>query len=330
MARNHKFSITLAELVRGGKSILDAAVKYAQPLAARLQVSRVTQLQGLLDTVNTASTGQKTAVGEVGTLTLQQNAALKEVERLMSEARNFAKRAFPGQTVKLHEQFQVGMAKNKAHEHNDLAVITQRARIILANCVEPTNAAALAGKGWLAADSTALDTAITALCTVDETQESGKGVSKGETEMVTQAANDLYDGLLDIQLIAGKVFPAGNPVNTPIRGEFRIGTFPGVTHSKPGTPPVTPLTAAGFGDAHANGALTRIADNAGKPAYQAAGGWWYCWNPDGGMWICRDAAPGTGDNSNNRYADLQYAADLTAVQWTPGFNPGPLPCGTVS
>jgi hypothetical protein len=51
-----------------------------------------------------------------------------------------------------------------------------------------------------------------------------------------------------------------------------------------------------------------------KTAYQAAGGWWYCWNDAGGMWICRDALPGTGGMSNNRYADLQYATDITAVQ----------------
>ena len=90
------------------------------------------------------------------------------------------------------------------------------------------------------------------------------------------------------------------------------------------------LVATGFGSSGANGALTNIGTFDGKPMYQAAGGWWYCWNSAGGFWICRDALPGTGDNSNNRYADLQYAADITAVQWTTGFNPGMLPCGTVS
>ena len=90
-----------------------------------------------------------------------------------------------------------------------------------------------------------------------------------------------------------------------------------------------PLEAVGFGEAGANGKLTVIGTFAGKPMYRAAGGWWYCWNPDGGMWICRDALPGTGDLSNNRYADLGYAEDITAVQWTTGFNPGMLPCGIV-
>ena len=61
--------------------------------------------------------------------------------------------------------------------------------------------------------------------------------------------------------------------------------------------------AVGFGEPGACGKLTMIGMFAGKPMYQEAGGWYYCWNPDGGMWICRDALPGTGDLSNNRYAD---------------------------
>ena len=90
------------------------------------------------------------------------------------------------------------------------------------------------------------------------------------------------------------------------------------------------LTATGFGEDGANGKLTVIGTFAGKPMYQAAGGWYYCWNDYGGMWICRDAMPGTGDLSNNRYADSGYAAEITAVTWGPGFNPGMSPFGTVS
>jgi hypothetical protein len=90
------------------------------------------------------------------------------------------------------------------------------------------------------------------------------------------------------------------------------------------------LTAIGFGDLRACGKLTQIGMFAGKPMFQAAGSWYYCWNEAGGMWICRDALPGTGDMSNNRYADLQYAEDITAVQWTGGFNPGPMPYGTIT
>ena len=90
------------------------------------------------------------------------------------------------------------------------------------------------------------------------------------------------------------------------------------------------LTGSGFGEAGACGKLTVIGTFAGKPMYQAAGGWYYCWNEAGGMWICRDALPGTGDLSNNRYADNGYAADIKDVVWGPGFNPGMMPYGTVS
>ena len=34
-----------------------------------------------------------------------------------------------------------------------------------------------------------------------------------------------------------------------------------------------------------------------------------------------DAMPRTGDMSNNRYADSVYAADITAVNWSPASTP---------
>jgi len=68
----------------------------------------------------------------------------------------------------------------------------------------------------------------------------------------------------------------------------------------------------------ANGALTVIGTFAGKPSYQAAGGWWYCWNPDGLFWHCRDALPGTGDLTNNRYAELLRR---TVRRGSPGDSP---------
>ena len=101
-------------------------------------------------------------------------------------------------------------------------------------------------------------------------------------------------------------------------------------NNPPPPQPVIPFKAAGFGSAGANGDLTFMGTFAGKPYYRAAGGWYFCWNPDGGMWICRDAEPGTGGLSNNRYADIGYAEDITAVQWTGAFNPGDMPCGTVT
>ena len=88
--------------------------------------------------------------------------------------------------------------------------------------------------------------------------------------------------------------------------------------------------AIGFGEPGACGNLTQIGTHAGKPVFRTDNDWYYCWNEAGGMWICRDAPPGTGDLSNNRYADLGYVEDITAVQWTGGYNPGMPPYGTVT
>lgn len=225
MATVRKFKFALAILSLNGKAILDAAVKYAAQIGARLSPARVTELQGYLQSVTDGVAVQKGKSGDVGDLTAEQNRLLKEVNGHLAEARKFAKRAFPGQTVKLHEQFQVGEA-DTAHKKRDLASIVERARIVLASCRNAANATALADKGWLAADSDALETAITALADTDETQETGKGERKGDTEAVTIAANNLYDGLLDIQVIAGKVFPVATPGNVAIRDEFKLGTFP--------------------------------------------------------------------------------------------------------
>ena len=75
----------------------------------------------------------------------------------MTNARETAKRAFKGQDVKLREEFQVGVNKP-----NDLGSVLQRARIVLASLQKAANTAALAGKGWLAADTQTLEAAIEA------------------------------------------------------------------------------------------------------------------------------------------------------------------------
>jgi hypothetical protein len=116
----------------------------------------------------------------------------------------------------------------------------------LVNCREINNAAALAAKGYLSTDADELEAAILALGVTDTTQETGKGAGKTDTATVTQAVNALYDDLLNFQEIAVKVFPADLPANLAIQTEFRIGTFPGTTHTpagtttSTGTPPVTP------------------------------------------------------------------------------------------
>jgi hypothetical protein len=238
MATARKFRFPLAVLIREGKAILDAAAKYAAPLAQRLPAARLTELQTLHGTVATSSVAKKEKVGEVGELTEAQNQRIADLRKLMNNARSFAKRAFAGQEVKLREQFQIG-----SHEHNDLASVEQRARIILASCEEGNNAAALAAKGWLASDTADLAGFISGTESADETQETGKSESKGDTEAVNVAANQLYDGLLDVQTIVDRQFPATTPANIQVCNEFKLGSFPPRNHGgkeKKDQPPAPP------------------------------------------------------------------------------------------
>jgi len=221
MSTKRKFKCALAILVRDGKAILDAAGKYATQLAARLAAARVTELKALHTMVKDSSAAKKENLGEVGNLTQAQNRRIGELRKLMNEARAFAKRAFAGNDVKLREQFQIA-----THEHNDLASVEQRARIILGSCQDAGNAAALAAKGWLDTDTQELADKIGEAQTADETQETGRSAGLSDTEAVNVAANDLYDGLLDIQTIADRVFPVTTPANIGIRDEFKLGSFP--------------------------------------------------------------------------------------------------------
>jgi hypothetical protein len=215
------FHFPLAILSQEGDAILDAAEAHATELAARLPSSRIAETRALHEQVSGNSTGQKGKAAAVGALTQQQNAHLTELTRLLSNCRDTAKRAFKGQDVKLREEFQVGINKPV-----DLASVLSRARITLAACQKPDNAAALAGKGWIAGDTQALSDAIAALDTSDDAQETAKAMKKGATADVMTAANALYSGLLDIQNIANLQYPASNSANIKVRAEFRLDSFP--------------------------------------------------------------------------------------------------------
>jgi hypothetical protein len=221
MTVKRKFNFALAILIRDGKAILNAAGKYATQLGVRLPSSRVTELQGYLATVTGSEAAQKEKKGEVGTLTQAQNDRLGELNRLVCSVREFAKRAFKGQLVKLHYKFQVG--GDKSHS---LGSIEEQAGIVLASCQQTDNAAALAGKGWLASDTQLLADTLGNTGTADDTQETGKSEAKGDTGAVNTTANNLYDGLLDIQVIADHVFPDTDPANITARADFKLDTFP--------------------------------------------------------------------------------------------------------
>jgi hypothetical protein len=229
----------LAVLLRDGEAICDAADKYAADLGARLPGGYAVEARTLLGKVSTGDAAQKGGAATVGTLTQEQNAKLQVVQDKLNGARDTAKRAFKGSDVKLHEEFQVGVNKP-----SDMASILQRARIVLTACQNADNAAALAGKGWVATDTTAFATAIQALDSTDATQESAKAGKKGTTADRNQQANDLYEHLLTIQNAANLQWPQRDNANTAVRSEFRLDTFPpsGGTKKKSITPPATPQT----------------------------------------------------------------------------------------
>ena len=168
---------------------------------------------------------------------MDQNAKLTELQAQLSRARETGKRAFKGNDVKLREEFQVGINKP-----GDLAAILQRAKIVLASLQKSGNAAALQAKGWLAADTTALDAAIEALDTTDETQESAKNTKTGSTGQRNAKANELYEALLTIQNAANLQWPESKPGTATRRAGFRLDKFPPRSGGGKKPEPPKPLT----------------------------------------------------------------------------------------
>ncbi len=232
MPESLKFHFPLATLLRDGDGIATAAEAHTE-LAPRLADGLLTGTRTLLGTVATGDTTAKGKKGAVGTLTKEQNRLLKVVTGWMTKARTTATLAFPGQDVKLHEEFRVGI-----NTPSDLASIIQRARTIIASLRNAANLTAVKTKGWLATDTDAFELAVNNLASTDTTQETGKGGAKGATTTRNQDANTLYDNLLAIQNAADLQWPAEDPANTAVRAEFRMDTFPprGGT-SGPATPP---------------------------------------------------------------------------------------------
>ena len=93
-------------------------------------------------------------------------------------------------------------------------------------CAKEENAAALAAKGWIAGDTTALAAAITAVENGETGQELGKTVRIAATDERNGAANDLYEGLLTIQNAANIQWPERVEANRAVRREFRLDVFP--------------------------------------------------------------------------------------------------------
>src|SRR6266446_2128225 len=102
-----------------GDSFSDALgdIDYSAAMASRLDdpdptppVIFRTVFEITLATVRTQIQNQGGKTGDAGDLTTGQRDAFREVDRLTAGARRSARQAFPGDDVKLHTEFQVGIS----------------------------------------------------------------------------------------------------------------------------------------------------------------------------------------------------------------------------
>ncbi|HEY1718831.1 MAG TPA: hypothetical protein VGH42_11150 [Verrucomicrobiae bacterium] len=229
--------IPTAILTHNGGLIIAAAKNHAE-IAARLTAAYITAAAALCAKVSGDVTGQKTAKGELGNLTAAQRQNLNVLHGCMAQAAKTAKLAFPGQTVKLHQEFQIGV-----HDKNDLGSYLGRADIVLDSIANAANLAALKLKGWTDAETTAFQTARNAFGPAEQFRTQSIGGAKDTTTTKDTDAATLYENLLTIQNAAGLEWPASDPANAGVRGEFLLGIFPpdhGGNHAPPPAPQTLP------------------------------------------------------------------------------------------
>ena len=143
---NHKPHCPVPVITYNGNLIVTAAQKYPA-VAARLPANYLTETTTALDKIPADVTGQKIAKGETGNLTAAQQANLDQLLHCMGQARKTAKLASPGLTVKLHQEFQIGI-----HDSHDLNAMLSRADIILGSVQTAANLPAMKLKGWTDAE----------------------------------------------------------------------------------------------------------------------------------------------------------------------------------
>ena len=237
-----KFKCTLFALLGAGDTITGAALDttYAPKLKLRLKDPYIQDTVDLILDIRTKQGERAGKQGDLGSLTVAEQALVKAVLTQTSKARETAKRAFKNNTVKLHDEFCV----KKVHDDKSVGAILGNARIVLASLKKTENATALADKGWLAADTQKLDDAITAAAAGLTPLQPGKSDEIGQTAFLTSEGNDLYDRLLDIQNAVDLEWPEDDPANVAVRAKFLLGVFPYGGSTGGATPPPTPPAPA--------------------------------------------------------------------------------------
>ncbi len=214
MSTNHHFHFPVAILVHNGQ-LITAAATSNPPVAARLPVGYLPATTAILTGVTTDIASQTNKKGELGNLTAAERQSVDLIQKWMNVARKTARLAFAGQTVKLHQEFQMGVSGPY-----DLASFLNRADIIIASVQNAANLAALKLRGWTDADTTAFVAARQGLGTVNVSQQTGKSGAKDSTTVKNSDAAGLYDRLLTIQNAADLQWPANDPANAGIRNQF--------------------------------------------------------------------------------------------------------------
>ena len=233
MSTRRKFNFPLATLTASAdllaKALTDPAHQAAMTL--RLGAPFITAFPGKITALTGGSAAQSSQTGDLSTLTDQQQADFREMERLAAGARRTARLAFPGQDTVLSAEFQVGEATSKS-----LSATISRAR--LTHAAAAKYATALQAQAWIPADTTALGTAIAALAEVAPEHDKAEADKEGLTNEKIIAANALYADCLTAQNAARLQYPAGtdssgNAKNITERGRFLLEEFPPRDREKP-------------------------------------------------------------------------------------------------
>lgn len=229
----------VALLTHDGSLIIAAGQNHPE-IAARLPNGFLPAADTLCQKVSGETSDQKIAKGELGNLTAQQAQNLRTLHHCEAQAVKTAKLAFAGQTVKLHQEFQVGV--NGAH---DLGSFLGRVDIVLGSIKNAANLAAFKTRGWSDAETATFQTARDAFGPAEQYREQSKSGAKSSTGQKNADANQLYTDVLTIQNAADLQWPATDPANAGVRAEFHLGIFPpdhGGNHAAPAPTP-TPATA---------------------------------------------------------------------------------------
>jgi len=220
-------------------SLIIGAAKSDAAVIARLPAGYVAGADTLCTKVSGDLSTQKTAKGELGNLTAGQLQNLKITHHSMAQAQKTARLAFDGQTVKLHQEFQIG-----ADGKEDLGSYLGRVDIVLGSIKGAANLAAFKLKGWTDADTAGFQTARDGFGPAEQYRVQSIGGAKDTTTQKDTDDAMLYEKLLTIQNAADLEHPATDPANAGVRGEFLLGVFPPDHGGDHAQPPPAPATAA--------------------------------------------------------------------------------------